>query len=54
MIRYSSYGSIHTPSERTYLEVLAAEHRELQELRERVKKAEAAQRKSRNDGKGDR
>jgi hypothetical protein len=44
MIRYSSYGSINyrTPSERTYLDPLAAEYRELQELRERVKKAEAA------------
>jgi len=57
MIRYSSYGSTNNraPSERTYhLETLAAEYRELQELRERVKKAEAAaaQRlKSRGEGK---
>jgi hypothetical protein len=45
MIRYSSYGSTNNraPTERTYhLETLAAEYRELQELRERVKKAEAA------------
>ena len=41
MISYSSYGSTNNraPSERTYhLETLAAEYRELQELRERVKK----------------
>jgi hypothetical protein len=44
MIRYSSYGSKNywTPSERTYPDPLAAEYRELQELRERVNKAEAA------------
>ena len=44
MIRYSSYGSTNyrTPSERTYPDPLAAEYRELQELRERVNKAEAA------------
>jgi hypothetical protein len=44
MIRYSSYGSTNyrTPSERAYLDPLAAEYRELQELRERVKRAEAA------------
>ena len=56
MIRYSSYGSTNyrASSERPYLEALAAEYRELQELRERVKKAEAAaaQRlKSRGEGK---
>ena len=45
MIRYSSYGSTNyrASSERPYLEALAAEYRELQELRERVKKAEAAE-----------
>jgi hypothetical protein len=44
MIRYSSYGSTNyrTPSGRTYPDPLAAEYRELQELRERVNKAEAA------------
>jgi len=44
MIRYSSYGSTNnrTPSERTYLDPLAAEYRELQKLRQRVKRAEAA------------
>ena len=44
MIRYSSYGSrnYRTPGKRTYLDPLAAEYRELQELRERVNKAEAA------------
>ena len=44
MIRYSSYGSTNyrTPSERMYPDRLAAEYRELQELRERVNKAEAA------------
>ena len=44
MIRYSSYGSrnYRTPSKRTYPDPLAAEYRELQELRERVNKAEAA------------
>jgi hypothetical protein len=44
MIRYSSYGSrnYRTPSERTYPDPLAAEYRELQELRERVNRAKAA------------
>jgi hypothetical protein len=44
MIRYSSYGSTNyrTPSERTYPDPVAAEYRELQELRERINKAEAA------------
>jgi hypothetical protein len=44
MIRYSSYGSrnYRTPGKRTYLDPLSAEYRELQELRERVNKAEAA------------
>jgi hypothetical protein len=44
MIRYSSYGSTNygTPSKRTYPDPLAAEYRELQELRERVNRAEAA------------
>src|SRR5215831_11398152 len=44
MIRYSSYGSTNyrTPHERTSLDPLAAEYRKLQELRERVREAEAA------------
>jgi hypothetical protein len=44
MIRYSSYVSTNyrTPSERTYPDPLAAEYRALQELRERVNRAEAA------------
>jgi hypothetical protein len=44
MIRYSSYGSTNyrKPSERAYLDPLAAKYRELQELRERVRKAETA------------
>ena len=55
MIRYSSYGSTNNRARiEAQLELLAAEYRELQELRERVKKAEAAaaQRlKSRGEGK---
>jgi hypothetical protein len=45
MIRYSSYGGTNrrTPNEGTYLDPLAVQYRELQELRERVKKAEAAE-----------
>jgi hypothetical protein len=52
MIRYSSYASTNyrTPSERTHLDPLAAEYRELQELRERVKRAEAAAAQRLNGG----
>ncbi len=44
MIRYSSYGATNyrMPSAQTYLDPLEAEYRELLELRERVKEAEAA------------
>ena len=44
MIRYSSYGSTNrqTPSRQIYLDPLEVEYRELEELRERVRKAEAA------------
>jgi hypothetical protein len=45
MMRYSTYGSTNhrTPSPQIiYLDSLEAEYRELQELRERVGKAEAA------------
>ena len=44
MIRYSSNGSTNyrMPSELTYPDPLAAEYRELQELRERVNRAKAA------------
>lgn len=52
MIRYSSYGSINrqTPSRRIYLEPLEAQYRALEELRERVRKAEAvAERRKRHE-----
>jgi hypothetical protein len=45
MIRYSSYGSTNfrTPSiQIVYLDRLEVEYRKLQELREQVRKAEAA------------
>lgn len=47
MIRYSSYGSTNhrAPSSQIiYLDPLEADYHELQELRERVRKAEAAAR----------
>ena len=46
MIRYSSYGAtnLRPPSVRTYLGPLEVEYRELVELRERVRRAEAAAR----------
>ncbi len=45
MIRYSSYGSTNNktpPKAQNYLDPLEAEYRKLLELRERVRKAEAA------------
>jgi hypothetical protein len=44
MIRYSSYGAknFRPPSVQTYLKPLEEQYRELLELRERVRKAEAA------------
>jgi len=44
MIRYSSYGSTNSrrPSVQIGLDRLEVEYRKLQELRERVRKAEAA------------
>jgi hypothetical protein len=44
MIRYfsNSCANVRSPSKGTYLDQLAADYRELQELRERVRKAEAA------------
>ena len=45
MIRYSSYGSTNSRKPRlqiVYLDRLEAEYRKLQELRERVRKAEVA------------
>jgi hypothetical protein len=44
MIRFSSYGAnnYRTPSAQTYLDPLQVQYEELQKLRERVRKAEAA------------
>jgi hypothetical protein len=44
MTRYSSYGATNyrTPSAQTYLDPLQVQYEELQKLRERVRKAEAA------------
>jgi hypothetical protein len=44
MIRYSSYGATNfrPPGVQTYLDPLKMEYRELVELRERVRNAEAA------------
>ena len=44
MIRYSSYGASNyrMPSAQIYLDPLEAEYRKLLQLRERVRKAEAA------------
>jgi hypothetical protein len=44
MVRYSSYGVtiFGSPSAQTYLDPLEKQYRELLELRERVRKAEAA------------
>ena len=51
MIRYSSYGATNcrTPGAQIHLDPLEAEYRKLLELRERVRKAEAAAQRSRRN-----
>lgn len=56
MIRYSSYGAtnLRPPIVQTYLDPLEVEYRELVQLRERVRKAEAIARTAKEPPKAGR